>query len=95
MTPKKVLTVLDRYEMAIGLHVASSVSADSEVEQEQLKHLLTMIPQMKIFIQAEQMDKVFRWLGFMQGVLWSTSMYTLDELKQHNREESLPPHVAT
>jgi hypothetical protein len=42
----------------------------------------------------ERMDKVFRWLGFMQGVLWTLDVYTLDELKAHNMPDGPPPHTA-
>jgi hypothetical protein len=31
------------------------------------------------------MEKAFRWLGFVQGVLWTNRVYTLDNLKSHNR----------
>lgn len=32
-----------------------------------------------------RIEKAFRWLGFVQGCLWATGQYTLDELKNHNR----------
>lgn len=31
-------------------------------------------------------DKISRWLGFVQGVLWSTGLYTLDELREQTRK---------
>jgi hypothetical protein len=33
-------------------------------------------------------EKFMRWLGFMQGVLWNNGIYTLDQLKDHNRPTS-------
>ena len=27
--------------------------------------------------------KVNRWIGFIQGTLWMTNVYTVDELRQH------------
>ena len=33
---------------------------------------------------AHQRDKVMRWLGFVQGVLWSLGVYTVADLRQHN-----------
>ena len=30
-------------------------------------------------------DKAMRWLGFMQGVMWSAGYYTLAEIKAHSR----------
>ncbi len=31
--------------------------------------------------------KAMRWLGFMQGVLYITNIFTLDELKVHSRDK--------
>lgn len=30
--------------------------------------------------------KVNRWLGFIQGVLWSAGLFTIDEMREHNIE---------
>lgn len=32
------------------------------------------------------MEKVFKWLGFIQGVLWIMGVYTVEELKDHNTD---------
>ena len=34
----------------------------------------------------DDIEKVMRWLGFIQGVLWAKGVYTIDELKEHNRK---------
>lgn len=36
-------------------------------------------------------EKAARWVGFAQGVLFATGVYTLDELKEHSRNGSLRP----
>jgi hypothetical protein len=36
-------------------------------------------------------EKAHRWLGFIQGVLWLSGVYTLDELKEHSRKCSDEP----
>ncbi len=90
MTSEKVLAVLDRYEISIGLH-ANAVDVDPA---KQFEHLLSMIPRMRVFVSEGRMDKVFRWLGFMQGVLWTLEVYTLDELKEHNSPDAPLPHTA-
>lgn len=48
-------------------------------------HLQSMIPQMRNFLQEGEEGKFYRWLGFMQGVLWLRGCYSLDELRDHNR----------
>lgn len=45
-----------------------------------------MIRQMRNFISENRMDKCFRWLGFIQGSLWTIGDFTLEELKNHNKE---------
>ena len=32
-------------------------------------------------------EKVMRWLGFIQGALWAMGIYTVDELRAHNKGE--------
>ncbi len=79
--------------MVLGIHATTIGKEDAD--DEQVRHLLTMIPKMRVFVTEGKIDKVFRWLGFLQGVLWSTHFYTLDELKEHNREDAPLPHTAT
>lgn len=49
-----------------------------------LEHCHGMLDKMEQFVDEDRMDKVFRWLGFLQGVLWIQGIYTLDDLKKHN-----------
>lgn len=49
-----------------------------------LSHCHNMLPHMEQFVQENRLEKTFRWLGFIQGVLWVLRLYTLDELKNHN-----------
>ena len=35
--------------------------------------------------------KAMRWLGFMQGSLWTHGIYPLDELKRHSKERKVLP----
>lgn len=53
-----------------------------------LSHCKTMLPKMEKMLDEGKLEKFFRWLGFMQGVLWVEKLYTLEELKDHNRPDS-------
>lgn len=53
-----------------------------------LEHCHSMLDKMEGFIKEDRMDKVYRWLGFIQGVLWSQGIYTLHNLTHHNRKDS-------
>jgi hypothetical protein len=44
-----------------------------------------MLDKMLEFIRENRMEKVFRWLGFVQGVLWAHGIYSLENLQNHNR----------
>lgn len=48
-------------------------------------HLHAMLDQVECFLQEGRLDKVYWWLGFIQGVLWIMGVYTVEELKDHNR----------
>ena len=54
-----------------------------------LEHCHGMLDQMLIFIDNGRFDKTYRWLGFIQGVLWVNRIYTLDDLKNQNRPDSI------
>ena len=57
---------------------------------EMLAHCAQMLPKMEQFLAEGRVGKVNRWLGFIQGVLWSRGLRSLDDLKNVNRP-SPPP----
>lgn len=50
-----------------------------------LSHCYGMLDEMEVFLQEGRIEKVFRWLGFIQGCLWKSGVYTIGEMKDHNR----------
>lgn len=48
-------------------------------------HVKWMTKQVPDFLGAGRKEKVNRWLGFIQGVLWAKKIYTIEEMKEHNR----------
>ena len=53
--------------------------------EQALAHCYTMFDKMEVFLTEGRIAKTFRWLGFIQGVLWVLGVYTLEQLKNHNR----------
>lgn len=51
----------------------------------QLGHLVYMCETAIGFVQEGRTEKAFRWLGFIQGVLWKQGVFTLEGLKNHSR----------
>ncbi len=52
---------------------------------ETYEHILYMLRQIPQFIKAGRKEKANRWLGFVQGALWAQDIYTIEEMKEHNR----------
>jgi low affinity Fe/Cu permease len=55
------------------------------IRHEQLHHVRQMIPKTIQFLYDQRREKAMRWLGFIQGALWSHGIYSIEEMKQHNK----------
>lgn len=51
----------------------------------QIKHCMWMLDRMEELLKEDRLEKVNRWLGFVQGVLWTQSIYSIENLKEDNR----------
>lgn len=56
-----------------------------EDEKTQLEHAAWMIQEMLDAWDGKSERKTNRWLGFIQGILWSTKMRGILELKDESR----------
>jgi len=54
-------------------------------DDDSLAHCHGMLDDMEAFLQDARMEKVYRWLGFIQGCLWRAGVYTVEEMANHNR----------
>lgn len=89
MTKNKILEVIERYRqkfIEIGVDPIdfdhNSLAENTELT---LGHCHGMLDQMVEFLKEERVEKTFRWLGFIQGCLFTEKIYTLNELMNHNR----------
>jgi hypothetical protein len=84
MTKDKIRKVIDRYQPKLeGL-----LKSFAWEENAKLAHGLHMCKEIRKFLDdenSEKLDKAFRWLGFLQGVLWCEGIYTITEMASHNR----------
>lgn len=83
MTDEKITEVLDLYEKELP----ELWSGGQTREEQALDKVLDMIPSMRMFLQEGRREKLMRWLGFAQGILWNIGAYTLEELKDHNQPD--------
>ena len=79
MTPEKVIEVMEMY--------CERVQRPEELmAPDAADKILDMLPRMREFAKdPTKTEKLMRWLGFAQGVLWAEGVYKLEELKDHNR----------
>lgn len=80
MTNQKLLDVIAHYESRVAY--LRGVSAN-------LDHVATMLPKMRTLVEEGRREKVMRWLGFVQGVLWCFNIYTIEEMKAHNKPDDV------
>ncbi len=63
----------------------------SESAELVIGHVRSMIPRIREFVEQGRIEKAFRWLGFVQCAFWGLGIFTLNELKNHNRPDISPP----
>jgi len=49
-----------------------------------LEHCHYMIDKIEEFVVQKRIQKACRWLGFVQGCLWTLRYYSIEELRKHN-----------
>jgi hypothetical protein len=75
MTKDKIRKVIKLYKNYLINHVEKDSKED---------HCYWMLYQMEDMLEEDKMGKVMRWLGFVQGFLWTSGYFTIEELKEHN-----------
>ena len=54
---------------------------------ETLNHALWMCNKTREFMRQGRIAKTYRWIGMIQGILFMNGIYSLAQLKDHNRAE--------
>jgi len=89
MNAEKVREVIVIYRQYFKKNKISKIDFPHEKisfsSEEVLSHCHGMLDKMEQFLDEGRIEKVFRWLGFIQGCLWTTKRYTIEELANHNR----------
>ena len=56
--------------------------------EEEVHHLRSMIDRARPMVdKPEKREKLMRWIGFMQGALWSSEAVSLEALKRMNKPD--------
>jgi hypothetical protein len=82
MDVHQILRVVGHYEKNLAEKGVEKKKNGSPLEH--IRWMCFEIPDMVMMKGWE--PKVNRWLGFIQGVLYSNKIYTIDEMRNHNKE---------
>lgn len=85
MTAEKIQEVLLIYDKKLKELMFDMGAEGNDPWNEQLEHAQYMLEQTSQFAAEGRVEKAFRWLGFIQGILWCNEVYSIDEMKEHNR----------
>ena len=80
MTKKQVKSVCKIYNKKLSTF--KPVRKKNEVDAQHIRFMTEEIPRI---LDEGKIEKAMRWLGFMQGYLVSLGIYTLEEVKEHNK----------
>ena len=65
-------------------NVESQYWADHLSTNDKISHFKFMCDEAQSFADQGRVEKAMRWLGFLQGVLWMSGRFNLDDLKKHS-----------
>ena len=86
MTNKQMIDVLSTYSELLKKEGHKfERNGDAKEREARLNHALWMCRETINFVREEKLDKANRWMGFIQGVLWTYNIYSVDEMRDHNR----------
>ncbi len=93
MTKDQILSTIQRYDRLCGQYgvtptrISKTTFIDDIVAQnrEIIAHMRYMIAEIPKLLEADKIEKAMRWLGFVQGVMWSLGIYNLETLRDDNR----------
>jgi hypothetical protein len=110
MTDDKVRAVLDRYEREVvdRYDYPSSSGVPPAIAHAltmipKMRNMLADVATLgdeplSIAVASgyiQKREKLMRWLGFLQGVLFAFGIYTVDEMRAHNKPDAAPPADGT
>lgn len=100
MTYDQIKEILVQYDERLGSLAYCPVRCNGEFQTSfgtcldhvrwMCQHLLELLKDSAIMDE----QKLHRWLGFIQGVLYIGGIYTINEMRQHNRKRGTEEWIA-
>lgn len=94
MTETQILQTVKKYDAVLATkfevqrHPTHAVAPSGE---QALRHVRWMCAQVQTFVAEGKLEKANRWLGFIQGALWSLGRGSVDAFREDNRDASSSP----
>lgn len=91
MTNDQILAVVEKYRAKLQMPASYTVAkradenSNEHTGQTTYNHVLWMLGEIPELLATYKREKAMRWLGFVQGVLWSMGIYSIVDLKEDNR----------
>lgn len=91
MNAADILSALHDCESTIKAHSPRATATRASTNmigcrvETKYQHALWMIEETRKLCVENRIEKAFRWLGFVQGVLWAFDLVTIDQAKEANR----------
>lgn len=85
---RKLLDTAMHYHRILGDKGYDAIQFEDagEHKQAQLQHCRWMCSQIPIFLVDGKVNKANRWIGYVQGIFLTYNVFTLEEMKEHNRD---------
>lgn len=94
MTSAHLKSVFEKYLAQWGAHYPpqrqDTTDLDPRNKEKVLLHTMWMCKQGTAFVDEGDVEKAMRWLGFVQGMLFYTGHYTIDEMRAHSASPTEP-----
>ena len=88
MTPQRILETIAVYrkmfERRLIPQEPQPLDAQPRSHHESRAHCHDMLEAIERFVREGKLEKAFRWLGFVQGVLWASGCRTIAEMRSDN-----------
>ena len=82
MTTEQCIRILEQYRQMLV-----DQGSVQEMDFSTMRHVHFMCSEAINIFRAGQVEKGMRWLGFIQGALWSNGVRTIEEMKEDNRNK--------
>lgn len=90
MIQEQLIEILDYYTDVLEGRGCMSVRHPNTLKEscrkDRINHVLWMCEEVKEIASKGNLDKAYRWLGFIQGCAWDFGLFSIDEMRDHNRQ---------